>query len=76
MHDFFTEIMEFKETNVTQFTNLTKHEIINELNKLAEEAEEFDKRMIEQEKEGNLAICVIWVGHSLNSSVKVHRKIL
>ena len=38
MHDFFTEIMEFKETNVTQFTNLTKHEIINELNKLAEEA--------------------------------------
>ena len=32
--------------------------------------------MKEQDREGNLAICVIWVGHSLNSSVKVHRKIL
>ena len=52
-----------------QFVNLSKKEIIDELNKLTREANQFDKEMKEKNKEDNLAICVIWVGHSLNSKV-------
>ena len=47
MYDFFDKIMDFKDENVVQFVNLSKEEIIDELNKLTSEANQFDKEMKE-----------------------------
>ena len=39
-------------------------------------AHNFDKGLKEDRKIGNIAICVIWIGPSLNPEVELHRKIL
>ena len=40
-------------------------------------AHSFDKEQQEgNKKSNNLAICVIWIGPSLNADVELHRKIL
>ena len=72
MSDFFTEILDFKKESVIQYRNLSKTEIIEVLGGLQQESQKFNERMKRDKTEGNLAICVIWVGHSLNSKVKVH----
>ena len=39
-------------------------------------AHNFDKDLREGNKTGNIAICVIWIGPSLNPEIELHRKIL
>ena len=69
MNDFFTGVLDFKQENVKQYTNISKAEIIKVLENLRQESQQFDSKQKREKTGGNLAICVIWVGHSLNSRV-------
>ena len=76
MSEFFTQTMHFDEANVKKCINYSKNQIIQELDRLRALAYNFDRNLKEGQAQENLAICVVWVGPSINSEVKLHRKLL
>ena len=76
MSEFFTRTMHFDEANVKKCINYSKNQIIQELDRLRALAYNFDRNLKEGQAQENLAICVVWVGPSINSEVKLHRKLL